>query len=543
MDEGERILVFSHYNKNELLSEHVVYALSKIGCLFARVIFVSNSKLNVGDLDKLGAYCDKIIVRNNVGFDFGGYKDALLHEGLDSVSEYRSLTIMNDTCFGPIRDIGEIYGDMESRGIDFWGLTNHAEAANGMPGTNGPVPEHLQSYFLVFSHSVLNSVAFKAFWEGVPYYLGRDEVIQNCETRLTPLLTSAGFSHLALCDCSNDVNYNEDVAMNCPELLLDRGIPFFKIRRFKSFQYPRYLLKLLSQKTGFPSYLVFDYFFKTEPPSYVARIFNKNIYVGGNVRLAEDSNKSLAIHIHVFYIDVLEYILSKVEFSIVDFDIYFSVSSQELKEDVVGSSKKAHIYDAVKDIYVCENIGRNIYPWLKMQNSLSQYDYVLHLHTKKSPTADSWVGESWLDEVLDAFLCNLQGLVAYLNNNPKVGLIVPDVPHYFKYQGSLWGGNESECQALWHSLGCKKYIDFAGEKSPIFPVGFMFLYRPLALAPLWSDISIYEFPEEPLRNNRTILHAIERLPVYIAWDEGYDYRVAVGPEHLSSAFDYKVNVK
>ena len=33
-------------------------------------------------------------------------------------------------------------------------------------------------------------------------------------------------------------------------------------------------------------------------------------------------------------------------------------------------------------------------------------------------------------------------------------------------------------------------------------------------------------PDEPLPNSPTLLHALERLPVYVAWDQGYDFRIA-----------------
>ncbi|GHU57407.1 hypothetical protein FACS189442_6370 [Spirochaetia bacterium] len=59
----------------------------------------------------------------------------------------------------------------------------------------------------------------------------------------------------------------------------------------------------------------------------------------------------------------------------------------------------------------------------------------------------------------------------------------------------------------------------------IMPCGTMFWYRPQALCPLFElQLSVDDIPPEPIPDE-TILHAIERILVYIAWNEGYDYRI------------------
>jgi rhamnosyltransferase len=64
-------------------------------------------------------------------------------------------------------------------------------------------------------------------------------------------------------------------------------------------------------------------------------------------------------------------------------------------------------------------------------------------------------------------------------------------------------------------------------KNIIFPIGTMFWYRPAALKPLFElRLLPDDIPQEPLPEE-TILHAIERMLVYIAWNEGYDYRISL----------------
>lgn len=530
----KRLLIFSHYNKQNLLSDYVIYTLKEMNHLFAKVVFVSNSIIDKEDAKKLEPYCDKVLIRKNIGFDFGGWKEAILDEGFESLSEYDSMTLMNDTCFGPLQDMTPIYQNMESREIDFWGLTNHRATSSGMPGTNGPVPEHLQSYFLVFNNKVLKSNIFNGFWSKHTIDNNRNLLIQNCETRLTPLLNKNGFKSEALIDCTNDT-FNEDIAMNYPELLLERGMPFFKIRRFRSHENPKYLLGLIEKNFKYPIKAIKDFFLDTESPTFNLKLTNKVLFLDNNY--IQQVNKSI-VHIHVFYPDVLYKILLKLKDT--NFDIVITYCSEAQYLQIQKMIDKTNGNFKIIDIIITENIGRDILPWLKIQNILKKYEFALHIHTKKSPTVDAWIGEKWLEDNLDNLVTFSNQIVSYFEENPNVGVILPEVPSYFKVRGSLWGGNEEICQNIWEKLKCKKKINFKNEPNPIFPVGFMFWYRVDSLKKLFNAVN-FEFPLEPIPNNKTILHAIERLPVYVAWSEGYDYRVAITESSISSGFDYKVN--
>jgi hypothetical protein len=89
---------------------------------------------------------------------------------------------------------------------------------------------------------------------------------------------------------------------------------------------------------------------------------------------------------------------------------------------------------------------------------------------------------------------------------------------------------------LWKKMGCKKMLDFTSLPTVIFPVGSMFWYRPLALKRFFEmHLSTADVPPEPLPIDETILHCLERMFVYIAWNENYDYRIMI-PENQMSYF-------
>jgi len=67
-------------------------------------------------------------------------------------------------------------------------------------------------------------------------------------------------------------------------------------------------------------------------------------------------------------------------------------------------------------------------------------------------------------------------------------------------------------------MNCKKALAPADRLIFIMPVGTMFWYRPRALEQITSlNFMSSEIPGEPLPAHGTVLHAIERMLVYVVW--------------------------
>ena len=61
-----------------------------------------------------------------------------------------------------------------------------------------------------------------------------------------------------------------------------------------------------------------------------------------------------------------------------------------------------------------------------------------------------------------------------------------------------------------------------------------------ALKPLFDlELTDQDVPAEPLPQN-SVLHAIERLLVYIAWDRNYDFKISPNRIVLTSFIDNKI---
>ncbi|OHD38160.1 MAG: hypothetical protein A2Y30_08715 [Spirochaetes bacterium GWE1_32_154] len=539
----KRILLFVHYNPVDELADHVLYTLEKLKPYFIKVVFISNSLLNKKQKEKLNVHTDIIIERENKGYDFGAWKDGISNIGWGNLFDYDSMILMNDTCFGPLYDMKDSFDKMEKTGIDFWGINNREPTSTGMPGSNGPIKEHIRSFFFAFSNKVIISKVFEQFWNDVIYAEDLNFVIQNYETKLTDILVKSGFNYNVLFDYVVDVINNIN---KFPDLLIKKGIPFVKIKCFTEyFLDPKYLLELIRIYTKYPIEIINDFFTKTFNPNISLRLLNKILPLNN---LDDLSGVKIAFHIHVFYIDVLEVFLCKIIELNYNYKLFFTVVNENMAEQIYEIIKKYQISNRLGEVFILTNKGRDIYPWLYISSHLSKYDVVGHFHTKKSPHHFTFKGESWLIEFIDTFITTSFSILKNFKTNKNIGIIIPDVPTYFKFISTydvMNQTNKNICNELWNKMKTHskmKSIDFNTINTPIMSYGNMFWYRPDALKPLFDlNLNENDFQPEPLPADGTLAHGIERLPVYIAWSQGYDYRIALNSNRLTSGFDYRNN--
>lgn len=257
---NNRLLIYVHYNKNDNLSEHVVYQISKIRSLYDKIVFVSNSRLDDYGVDKIKTITDVILQRSNTGYDFAAWRDGLNMVGWGEIKKsYNSITLMNDTCFGPLYDLEDVYGYMDLGDNDFWGMTDHAFSEKGMPGTDLSIPRHIQSYFMVFNKKVIMSKSFCDFWNNVKDYTDVFKVIQNYETRLTSLLNENGFKDGVF---FNTHKYRDRFTIETPNysemqplIIIKQKVPFVKIKSF-IWTEKGSILKEIKKSSNYPTKLI-----------------------------------------------------------------------------------------------------------------------------------------------------------------------------------------------------------------------------------------------------------------------------------------------
>lgn len=194
----KRILFYVHFNKHNKVEDYVIYQLQQMRPIFDKVILLSNSKVFAKDKKKFAGLYDKFIQRENKGFDFAAWRDGMNIFGWDKVTKYDELTVMNDTCFGPFYNFKPIYNEMQSKKVDFWGMTTNIALKGLIADSDGKsifAPIHIQSYYITFNKKVIMSEVFKNFWTNVENYDNVQDVITNYEIKLTEILSSHGFTY------------------------------------------------------------------------------------------------------------------------------------------------------------------------------------------------------------------------------------------------------------------------------------------------------------------------------------------------------------
>jgi len=193
------LCVFAHFDPDGRIDDHVINYLRNLHEIGQEIVFVSTAKdLDTASLEKARQYCRAIIIRENLGYDFGSWKTGFGYCG--DLGNYETVLIANDSVYGPIGDLGAKIKEMRRRKFDFWGITDSYE---GYP--------HIQSYFIFFEKPAFQSDAFKDFWARLPLFKYKWSVIWRGEIGLSRLLTSHGLTMGALCDYKAMRRENEDL--------------------------------------------------------------------------------------------------------------------------------------------------------------------------------------------------------------------------------------------------------------------------------------------------------------------------------------------
>ncbi|MCO4519043.1 polysaccharide biosynthesis protein (RgpF) [Streptococcus infantarius subsp. infantarius] len=538
----KRLLLYVHFNKYNRISSHVYYQLTKMRQIFSNVVFISNSSVSDKDYQKLVDLhlVDNFIQRENIGFDFAAWRDGMTAVGFEELATYDSVTIMNDTCFGPLWDIKDYYLEYESDdSVDFWGLTNN-RATPKSRYTQG-FREHIQSYFITFKKSVIVSPEFKNFWENVKNYTNVQDVIDNYETQVTTKFLDAGFNYKVIFNTVNeDASHmlHADFSFYHPTAILSHRVPFIKVKAIDNNQHiTPYLLDEIAKQSDYPVDLIISHMSEINFPDFKYLLARKYVKEIPAVSLAD---KKIAVHLHVFYVDLLEDFLDAFENFHFVYDLFITTDNATKKQEI-ESILRSNGKDA--QIFVTGNVGRDVLPMLKLKDYLSDYDYIGHFHTKKSKEADFWAGESWRNELIDMLIKPADNILANFDND-KVGIVIADIPTFFRFNKIVDAWNEHliapAMNDLWQQMGMTKAIDFNNFHNFVMSYGTYVWFKYDALKPLFDlGLTDEDVPAEPLPQN-SILHAIERLLIYIAWNEHYDFRISKNPIDMTPFVDNKL---
>lgn len=207
-------------------------------------------------------------------------------------------------------------------------------------------------------------------------------------------------------------------------------------------------------------------------------------------------------------------------------DVFISTVDQHraaLIEEVFSDWSKGSV-----EIRVTPNRGRDIAPKLiGFADVYARYDYVLHLHSKRSDHAS--VLALWRHYLLENLVGSadvVESILTLFETQPQLGMIAAQ--HFGPIRHWLnWGGNLPTATHLAERMGIALKAD-----APLdCPTGSMFWARPAALRPLLDlQLTFEDFQEEAGQKDATLAHAIERLYFHVCEHAGFDWLKVARPE-------------
>ena len=174
-----------------------------------------------------------------------------------------------------------------------------------------------------------------------------------------------------------------------------------------------------------------------------------------------------------------------------------------------------------------ENRGRDISAFLvACRDIILEYEYVCFLHDKKEKCEENFIDNKlWIKCLWENTIGSqvyIKNVVHAFLNDSKLGVLVPPPPlseHYSTAYINAWDNNFENMRSLTEKLDLKCDLD---EKKQPLTYGTVFWARVSAVKKLFEKKWNYtDFPQEPLPNDGTISHMIERSFGYVAQDAGF----------------------
>lgn len=235
---NNRLAVYFLYDKDGIVDDYIIYYLKELRRFCREICVVVNGNICDNGKRALEEVSDKVLIRENKGFDSWAYKTAIESYGYDYLAEeFDELILNNFTNFGPINSFDNMFDIMDGRDCDFWGITRYKAEKNQM-FIDVPMVDHLQSYFTAIRKPMLKSPYFRKYWKTLKCPDDYFDAVKFHELRFTQYFEKLGYvsSEFIPVNAYSDKCHNTAVRM-----------AFSQIQKYKS---PFLKRKIFSAKDG-----------------------------------------------------------------------------------------------------------------------------------------------------------------------------------------------------------------------------------------------------------------------------------------------------
>jgi lipopolysaccharide biosynthesis protein len=181
-----RIILFSHFDSRSVIDPYVQYYLDFLSLDIDAYFFVISTSAELkNDTDILThPRCLGILKRANFGLDFSSWKAGfkILKKRGINFNTLHSVTLANDSCFGPLVSLRKYFDLVEAEKLPVMGgITESFSFAR-----------HLQSYFIVLNGAALQIGFLEKFFQKVRPIASKSALIRRYEVGMGVLAAQLG---------------------------------------------------------------------------------------------------------------------------------------------------------------------------------------------------------------------------------------------------------------------------------------------------------------------------------------------------------------
>lgn len=216
----KRLCLYAGFSHKHIVEDYVVHAVCALS-EHADVYYLAANLMPEAELRKLDPYVKGRWSIAHDKYDFGSWQKMLFKLGWDSVTSYDALILANDSCYGPLYPLADVFQTMSSRHYDFWGIT-----------TNNGVYPHIQSYFLYITKDIFRRDFFQNFFENIGAEKSKEDICVKYEIGLSKIIIENGMTWGVFID-----RYVSNIPSSCDiseyqNTLLRSRSPFIKRKIF-----------------------------------------------------------------------------------------------------------------------------------------------------------------------------------------------------------------------------------------------------------------------------------------------------------------------
>lgn len=439
----KRICIYLIYDKQKIVDQYIGYMLKELKSCTDYLVIVCNVPEIVCGKEILETYADDIFYRENIGFDAGGYKDALCDFiGWKKVLSFDELALVNDSMFGPFIPMKTIFQKMDEKTVDFWGLLKHAEFRK--KGFDY-FPAHIQSFFFVVRSRMLHSAPFRKYWEEMPYYSSYNEVVRKYEMRFTSWFSELGFTYDVL--GNTQVNDSNNLENNYAqfrrisyELIKKRNFPFLKKQQIadesleiQTQENLRLAIDYIEKETDYNVDFIWENIIRTLNIADLQRSLHLQYII---TPMAAKHRKDTIIVAVVSHENAIEYVLEYLK------DLKQSYDFKLLSYD---PSVLSHYQESG---FECGFIGQTKQKIEELFAEFCKYEYVCILHDTDmgSEKRSSCTNKSYFYNIWENLIKSdkhISGVLERFIQEPRLGILMPPFPNFAEYFGEIgkgWNG-------------------------------------------------------------------------------------------------------